>query len=270
MKKIATFQIFIFLLTLVLAAPAQAGISDLLDNLSNKGISASKCPDGSNNCSAATGDNNPLKSIGQALSGIFNGGNSGNNSSSGGGLSNLFSSIGGFFKNLFQKITGLFKGNSNGGDSNSDNSVVNTTDDSQTETGSTDSGTTDTGTTDTPTGETPKGTGKSMTVETTGYYPPPSSGYSSKKEARMEGGALDCRGNKLRTLQNYSSGSYVSVATDPRTIRTGTYFTIDEYPGIKFLACDVGGAIKGKHIDICVNNRSESYKVTGNATIRLL
>jgi 3D (Asp-Asp-Asp) domain-containing protein len=122
----------------------------------------------------------------------------------------------------------------------------------------------------TPTGNVSPGTGRKLRVETTGYYPPPSGGYSSRAEERMEGGALDCRGNKLRTLQDYKPGSYVSVATDPRLIRTGTYFTIDEYPGIKFLACDVGGAIKGHHIDICVNNRALSYKVTGHATIRYL
>lgn len=122
-----------------------------------------------------------------------------------------------------------------------------------------------------PSGDTPKGTGKVITgVQATGYYPPPAGGYKSKAEAAMEGGAFDCRGNKLRTLQNYTPGSYVSCATDPRVIKTGTYFTIDEYPGVKFLACDVGGAIKGNHIDICCNNAKETYKVTGKITVRYL
>ncbi len=122
-----------------------------------------------------------------------------------------------------------------------------------------------------PSGDTPKGTGKVISnVSATGYFPPPPGGYKSKAEAAMEGGALDCRGNKLRTLQNYKPGSYVSCATDPRVIKTGTYFTIDQYPGVKFLACDVGGAIKGNHIDICCDNAKETYKVTGKITVRYL
>ena len=122
-----------------------------------------------------------------------------------------------------------------------------------------------------PSGDTPKGTGKVMSnVSATGYFPPPAGGYKSKAEAAMEGGAFDCRGNKLRTLQDYKPGSYVSCATDPRVIKTGTYFTIDQYPGVKFLACDVGGGIKGNHVDICCDNAKETYKVTGKITLRYL
>jgi len=120
-------------------------------------------------------------------------------------------------------------------------------------------------------GDTPKGAGKVISnVQATGYFPPPAGGYKSKAEAAMEGGANDCRGNKLRTLQDYKPGSYVSCATDPRVIKTGTYFTIDEYPGVKFLACDVGGAIKGNHVDICCANEKETYKVPGKITLRYL
>lgn len=121
------------------------------------------------------------------------------------------------------------------------------------------------------TGETPRGTGRVITnVKATGYYPPPPGGYKTKAEAAMEGGAYDCRGNKLRTLQDYKPGSYVSCATDPRVIKTGTYFTIDEYPGVKFLACDVGGAIKGNHVDICCSNAKETYKIPSKITVRYL
>ncbi len=126
------------------------------------------------------------------------------------------------------------------------------------------------GTSGLPTGSTPPGTGRVLRVRTTGYYPPPPGGYRSKAEERMEGGALDCRGKPLRTLQDYKPGSYVSCATDPRVIKTGTYFTIDSYPGILFLACDVGGGIKGNHIDICVKDKAASYRVTGSATVRLI
>jgi 3D (Asp-Asp-Asp) domain-containing protein len=125
--------------------------------------------------------------------------------------------------------------------------------------------------TSTADGGTSRGTGRVITsVKATGYYPPPPGGYKTKAEAAMEGGANDCRGNKLRTLQDYKPGSYVSCATDPRVIKTGTYFTIDEYPGIKFLACDVGGAIKGNHIDICCSNAKETYKVPSKITLRYL
>ena len=126
------------------------------------------------------------------------------------------------------------------------------------------------GTSGLPTGTTPPGTGRVLRVRTTGYYPPPAGGYKSKAEERMEGGALDCRGKPLRTLQDYTPGSYVSCATDPRVIKTGTYFTIDSYPGILFLACDVGGGVKGNHIDICVKDKAASYRVTGSATVRLV
>lgn len=119
----------------------------------------------------------------------------------------------------------------------------------------------------------PRGTGAPMKCNATGYYPPPPGGYSSKAEAAMEGGAYDCRGKPLRTLQDYNPKdptSYVSCATDPRVIKTGTYFTLDEFPGVRFLACDVGGGIKNNDIDICVKNKTESYKVTKAVTFRAI
>lgn len=119
----------------------------------------------------------------------------------------------------------------------------------------------------------PRGTGAPMKCNATGYYPPPPGGYSSKAEAAMEGGAYDCRGKPLRTLQDYNPKdpkSYVSCATDPRVIKTGTYFTLDEFPGVRFLACDVGGGIKNNDIDICVKNKAESYKVTKAVTFRAI
>lgn len=123
------------------------------------------------------------------------------------------------------------------------------------------------------TGGTPKGTGRSLSVKATGYFPPPAGGYKSQAEARMEGGAYDCRGKKLRTLQDYNKNDpkdYVSCATDPRVIKTGTYFTLDQFPGVRFLACDVGGAIKGNHIDICCKNEKETYKLPSKVTVRYL
>ena len=96
----------------------------------------------------------------------------------------------------------------------------------------------------------------------TGYYPPPAGGYKSEAEAKMEGGALDCLGKPLRTLQDYKPGSYVSTAVDKKIIKLGTFYEIEGHPGVVFKACDVGSAIKGAHIDICVKDKKESYKVT--------
>lgn len=116
-----------------------------------------------------------------------------------------------------------------------------------------------------------KGTGAPLKVRATGYFPPSSKGYKSKAEAAMEGGGNDCRGNKLRTLQDYNKNDpkdYVSCATDPRVIRTGTFFTLDQFPGVRFYACDVGGGIKGNHIDICCKNEHETFKLPSSVTVR--
>lgn len=122
-------------------------------------------------------------------------------------------------------------------------------------------------------GPTPQGKGATLNVKATGYYPPPPGGYKTKAEARLEGGAYDCRGQKLRTLQQYNAKdpkAYVSCATDPRVIKTGTFFTIDQFPGVRFLACDVGGAIKGKHVDICCQTKADAYRLPARVTVRTL
>lgn len=101
---------------------------------------------------------------------------------------------------------------------------------------------------------------------TTGYYPPPVGGYATKAEALMEGGSKDCFGNPLRTLQDYMPGSYVSIAVDKKVIPLKSVVYIDGYnkndAPIVFVACDVGSAVKGHHIDICVANKKESFVVT--------
>lgn len=123
------------------------------------------------------------------------------------------------------------------------------------------------------TGNTARGTGAPLSVRATGYYPPPPGGYKTKAEERMEGGALDCLGQRLRPLQNYNRNDpsdYVSCATDPRVIRTGTFFTLDQFPGVRFKACDVGGAIKGNHIDICCATRADTYRLPATVTVRTI
>jgi hypothetical protein len=106
-----------------------------------------------------------------------------------------------------------------------------------------------------------------MTVKVTGYFP---SGYKSAAQARLEGGKYDRWGNLLRTLQDYTYGSYVSVATDPNYIKSGTFFTIKEIPDVLFYACDVGGAIKGKRLDLCVRTEADTHKLPKKVTIKKL
>jgi len=107
-------------------------------------------------------------------------------------------------------------------------------------------------------------TQKTLEVRLTGYFP---SGYKSKAQARIEGGKYDRYGNLLRTLQDYKVGSYVSCATDPRVIKSGTVFSIRELPDITFLACDVGSAIKGRKVDICVKSEKDTHVLPRKVTI---
>ena len=100
----------------------------------------------------------------------------------------------------------------------------------------------------------------------TGYYP----FTCEKHERKMEGGKNDRYGNRLRTLQDYKDGSYVSVATDPKIVKSGSILSIEEFPDIKFLACDVGRAIKGKKIDIAVRTRKDAYKLPKYLTVRVI
>lgn len=104
------------------------------------------------------------------------------------------------------------------------------------------------------------------TFKATGYYP-----FTCKKSERVvEGGIKDRFGNKLRTLQDYYDGSYVSVATDPRAIKSGTILEIEEFPNVKFLACDVGRKIKGRRIDIAVKRRKDAYALPQKVTVKII
>lgn len=102
-----------------------------------------------------------------------------------------------------------------------------------------------------------------LDVKITGYFP---GGYKSKHQARIEGGPHDRYGRPLRTLQKYD-GSYVSAATDPRIIKSGTIFYLKEFPNIKFLACDVGKGVKGYHVDIACQSEKHTYQLPKRAKI---
>lgn len=107
----------------------------------------------------------------------------------------------------------------------------------------------------------------SKVYRATGYYP-----FTCKaSERHMEGGINDRYGKRLRTLQEYTytDNDYVSVATDPKIIKSGTILEIEEFPNVKFLACDVGRAIRGRKIDICVKYRKDAYTLPRKITVKV-
>lgn len=113
-------------------------------------------------------------------------------------------------------------------------------------------------------------TGDTFRSDGSGYYPDSSA---------MEGGYVDRRGAKLRTLQQFLAGSaeYVSVAMDSTAFAYGQKLRIRELEQkygrtIEFRVVDTGGAFRGKgrtKIDICVANRSASYDATLNGMLTL-
>ncbi len=51
-----------------------------------------------------------------------------------------------------------------------------------------------------------------------------------------------------------------TVAVDKRVIKLGSELKINGFPGTIFRAEDVGGAVKGKHIDVWFPSHSEALK----------
>ncbi|HTL86614.1 MAG TPA: SH3 domain-containing protein, partial [Acidimicrobiia bacterium] len=99
--------------------------------------------------------------------------------------------------------------------------------------------------------------GDIFTARGTGYYPDSSA---------LEGGFVDRKGVRLRTLQAYLNGSaeYVSVAMDTRAFSYGQKLRIKQLEQkynrvIEFRVVDTGGAFQGRgrsRIDICTANNS--------------
>jgi len=104
----------------------------------------------------------------------------------------------------------------------------------------------------------------------TAYYPDASP---------LEGGFVDRRGAKLRTLQQFLAGeaTYVSVAMDTTAFAYGQKLRIKELDAkygrsIEFRVVDTGGAFRGKgrsRIDVCVKNRTASFDATINGTLHI-
>ncbi|NOU28622.1 MAG: hypothetical protein HOO96_12010 [Polyangiaceae bacterium] len=111
---------------------------------------------------------------------------------------------------------------------------------------------------------------ESFVSDGTGYYPDSSA---------MEGGFVDMRGKKLRTLQQFLNGDaeYVSVAMDPRVFRYGQRLRIREFNTrygreIVFRVVDTGGAFRGRgrgRMDLCVQNRAASLDRTVSGTLHV-
>ena len=101
-------------------------------------------------------------------------------------------------------------------------------------------------------------------IKASGFYP-----YQLKPhERKMEGPKIDKFGQPIRTMQcNYK---YVTAAVDPDIIPLKTYFKIKELPGKIFYACDVGGKIKGKKIDIAVWNQKIAHQLPKYVTVQIL
>lgn len=113
--------------------------------------------------------------------------------------------------------------------------------------------------------------GNVYTTRSTGYYPAAN---------RLEGGFVDRRGKKLRTLQDFIDGrtKYVSVAMDRNTVPYGHAVCIPELnalygKAIPFRVVDTGGAFKNKgttRIDICTRSRSDALKKSVNRRFELV
>jgi 3D (Asp-Asp-Asp) domain-containing protein len=110
----------------------------------------------------------------------------------------------------------------------------------------------------------------SFTSKATGYYPSGSA---------LEGGFVDRKGVKLRTLQQFLAGQadYVSVAMDSSAFPYGQHLRIKELEAkygraIDFRVVDTGGAFRGRgrsRIDICVASQSASLSPSVNGTIHI-
>ena len=112
--------------------------------------------------------------------------------------------------------------------------------------------------------------GEKIKVVVTGYYP---------SDDEMEGGFNDCVGNPLKTFSDYKRGSknnsHVSLSVDPKVIKLGSLVNIEglkdeEEVPVLFYACDVGGRIKGNHVDVCCGDDDEAKDIDSNGETRTL
>jgi 3D (Asp-Asp-Asp) domain-containing protein len=124
---------------------------------------------------------------------------------------------------------------------------------------------------DEPAGETESGiSNRAFTARGSAYYPDSSA---------LEGGFVDRRGARLRTLQQFLAGraAYVSVAMDVNAFPYGQQLRIRELNAkygrdIVFKVVDTGGAFRNKgrtRIDVCVADARAARDATINGTLTL-
>jgi hypothetical protein len=115
-------------------------------------------------------------------------------------------------------------------------------------------------------------------IRSPGSFVARGSGYFPADDP-VEGGFVDRRGKRLRTLQQFLAGTadYVSVAMDTNAFEYGQRLAIRELEekygrAIVFRVVDTGGAFRGKgrsRIDICTANRAASLDRTINGTLHI-
>ncbi len=108
-------------------------------------------------------------------------------------------------------------------------------------------------------------------ARTTGYYP---------ANDPMQGGFLDRRGKKLRTLEDFVDGKvdYVSVAMDSNTLKYGAKVCIPKLntkygKAIPFRIVDTGGAFRLKgtsRLDICTRDKKSAHSKHVNQTLEIV
>ena len=112
--------------------------------------------------------------------------------------------------------------------------------------------------------------GETFQAKATGYFP---------DNSAIEGGFVDRKGARLRTLQGYLSGAdeYVSLAMDTNAFPYGQKLRIQEFEAkygreIEFRVVDTGGAFRGRgrsRVDVCVADRQASLDATVNGMLTI-
>lgn len=112
--------------------------------------------------------------------------------------------------------------------------------------------------------------GETFQAKATGYFP---------DNSAIEGGFVDRKGARLRTLQGYLSGAdeYVSLAMDTNAFPYGQKLRIQEFEAkyrrdVEFRVVDTGGAFRGRgrsRVDVCVADRQASLDATVNGMLTI-
>jgi hypothetical protein len=121
----------------------------------------------------------------------------------------------------------------------------------------------------------PPGTGVTVPVRVTGYWP-----FTARPdEVKMEGGTNDRKGNPLHTLEDFQTGKapFVSVSGDYTIWPYGQRISLAEWPGVLFRVVDTGSHFHGANkvfriagrepLDVCVASSKTKVVPQTDATI---